>query len=173
MLFEGVGRYGRAMGHLGLRRATPADAAAVAVVWETGWRDGHLGNVPGALVAARTPESFRERAAARVADITVAEFDGVVGGFVMVAQDEVEQVYLAAEHRGSGAAADLLAEAEHQVAANGHDVAWLAVVAGNARARRFYERAGWTDDGPFDYQAPYGDTTIPVPCRRYVKPVPD
>jgi hypothetical protein len=46
-------------------------------------------------------------------------------------------------------------------------VAWLAVVPGNARARRFYERSGWADDGGFDYVA--GEIT--VPCRRYVKRV--
>ena len=55
---------------------------------------------------------------------------------------------------------------------NGHDVAWLAVVAGNARARSFYERMGWRDEGGFDYEAAVEDgTTVSVPCRRYVKPL--
>jgi hypothetical protein len=44
-------------------------------------------------------------------------------------------------------------------------VAWLAVVTGNARARRFYERSGWADDGELDYVA----DGVAVPCRRYVK----
>jgi GNAT superfamily N-acetyltransferase len=106
------------------------------------------------------------RAAERVGDTTVAEIDGAVAGFVMVVGDEVEQVYVAADHRGSGVAGALLAEAERQVAAAGHAQAWLAVVAGNARARRFYERSGWTDDGAFDYIAAGG---ITVPTHRYVK----
>jgi GNAT superfamily N-acetyltransferase len=38
----------------------------------------------------------------------------------MVVGDEVEQVYVAAGHRGSGVAAVLLAEAARRVAANGH-----------------------------------------------------
>ena len=63
----------------------------------------------------------------------------------------------------------LMAEAERQVAANGHRKAWLAVVAGNARARAFYERAGWSDEGPFDYAAAGEGGTIAVPCRRYTK----
>jgi GNAT superfamily N-acetyltransferase len=150
-----------------LRPATAADATAVAAIWAAGWRDGHLGHVPEELVAARTPSSFAERAAQRVADTTVAEAGEEVAGFVMVVADEVEQVYVSAAHRGSGIAGVLLAEAERQVAANGHARAWLAVVPGNARARRFYERQGWTDDSGFDYQA--GGVT--VPCRRYVKPV--
>jgi len=63
----------------------------------------------------------------------------------------------------------LLAEAERLVALNGHERPWLAVVEGNARARRFYERNGWTDEGPFDYPVQSADGPIPVPCRRYVK----
>ncbi|WP_433306782.1 GNAT family N-acetyltransferase [Actinoplanes sp. CA-030573] len=150
-----------------LRRARAADAPAVASIWAAGWRDGHLGQVPEELVAARTPESFAARAAGRVADTTVAEQGDTVAGFVMVRGDEVEQVYVGARHRGSGVAAALLAEAERRVAGSGHPVAWLAVVPGNARARRFYERSGWTDDGGFDYVA----TGIRVPCRRYTKHV--
>ena len=97
----------------------------------------------------------------------MAEVGGVVGGFVMVAGDEVEQVFVDASFRGGGVADALLAEAERLVAAGGHTVAWLAVVPGNARARRFYERSGWADDGGFDYVA----DAITVPCRRYVKQV--
>jgi ribosomal protein S18 acetylase RimI-like enzyme len=154
-----------------LRPATPGDAAAVAAIWEQGWRDGHLGNVPDTLVAARTPDSFRTRAADRVADTTVAVTGGRVAGFVMVVGDEVEQVYVSAEHRGSGIAATLLAEAERLVAAAGHRLAWLAVVPGNTRARRFYQRCGWRDEGPFDYPAVHNGQTIQVRCHRYTKPV--
>lgn len=154
-----------------LRQATADDAETVADIWYRGWQDGHLGNVPDDLVAIRTEESFYPRAATRVGDTTVATVDGVVAGFIMVVDDEVEQVYVDAAHRGSGVASALLAEAERQVRANGHDQAWLAVVGGNARARRFYERQGWTDEGPFDYPASIERGTLPVPCNRYVKPV--
>ena len=73
-----------------------------------------------------------------------------------------------AAQRGTGVAAALLGEAERQVRANGHPRAWLAVVAGNVRARAFYERSGWRDEGPFDYAAA-ADVPISVPCRRYAK----
>ena len=158
-----------------LRPARDADAAAVGRIWRDGWRDGHLGHVPPALVAVRTPESFLSRAAARVGDTVVAVVttDGgaeVVAGFVMTAGDEVEQVYVAAAHRGTGVAAALLAEAERVLAAAGHPEAWLAVVAGNTRARRFYERCGWSDAGPLDYAAKVpGRGTLPVPTHRYTK----
>ena len=154
-----------------LRPATADDAPAIARIWYFGWRDGHLGHVADELVALRTRESFDQRAAARVADTVVATVDGAVAGFIMVVGDEVEQVYVAGEHRGTGLAAALLTEAERLVAVNGHDRAWLAVAPGNARARRFYERRGWIDEGLFDYPAATADGPMPVPCRRYVKRV--
>lgn len=154
---------------LTIRAATADDADAIAEVWSRGWRDGHLGLVPEALVRVRTEESFYPRAAERVGDTTVAVADGVVAGFVTVVDDEVEQVFVAAGHRGTGVAGRLLAEAEAQVRANGHRRAWLAVVAGNARALAFYEREGWHDEGSFDYSADGPAGPIAVPCRRYVK----
>jgi GNAT superfamily N-acetyltransferase len=152
-----------------LRAATADDAAAVAAIWEPAWRDGHLGHIPGALVAVRTSESFRVRAAERVADTTVACVDGAVAGFVMVVGDELEQVYVDPARRGSGVAALILAEGERQVRAAGQRQAWLAVVAGNTRARAFYERGGWRDEGPFEYQAASADGPVPVQAHRYVK----
>jgi GNAT superfamily N-acetyltransferase len=156
---------------IGIRPATGADAPIVATIWHRGWLDGHEGHVPDELVSARTEASFQTRAAQRVADTTVATVDGALAGFVMVVDDEVEQVYVAQAHRGTGVAAALLARAEEIVAGNGHELAWLAVVAGNARARRFYERNGWIDQGPVDYPAATGGDPIPVPSRRYEKPV--
>ena len=154
-----------------LRPGTPADADAVAEVWHRGWHDGHAGHVPRGLTAARTVSAFRARTAAAVDVTTVAEVDGHVAGFVMVVGDEVEQVFVDRPHRGTGLAGLLLAEAERQVAALGHDVAWLAVVAGNSRARRFYERSGWTDQGDLPYEVTAAGETFISPCRRYTKPV--
>jgi ribosomal protein S18 acetylase RimI-like enzyme len=156
-----------------LRPAVSADAPAIAEIWQSGWRDGHLGHVPDALVAVRTPATFSTRAHDRIADTTVAVVDGSIAGFVMLHEGlhdgEVEQVYVAYAHRGTPVAPALLAEAERLLAAAGHSRAWLAVVAGNARARRFYERCGWVDEGPFDYPAP--DADVLVPCHRYTKSV--
>jgi ribosomal protein S18 acetylase RimI-like enzyme len=152
-----------------LRAATSADAGTVARIWTTGWRDGHLGHVPDELVAIRTPASFLTRATAAVAATTVAVVGEEVVGFVMVVDDEVEQVYVDAAHRGSGVAALLLDEAERQVAAGGHATAWLAVNPGNVRARAFYERRGWRDEGDVDYPAATASGTFVVTCRRYTR----
>ena len=154
---------------IAIRPARAEDAGEVAEIWRLGWHDAHDSLVPQELVDVRTSESFHTRAAERVPDTTIATVDGAVAGFIMVVDDEVEQVYVSAAHRGTGVAQALIAEGERQVKANGHDKTWLAVVAGNARARSFYERVGWVDEGVFDYEARAGDLTIAVPCRRYTK----
>lgn len=154
-----------------LRPAVPADVAQVAAIWTTGWRDGHLEHSPAALVAVRTPESFAERAGDRVADTRVAVVLGETGeeiaGFTMVGTDEVEQVYVASAHRGSGVAGILLADAARRVREAGHPTAWLAVATGNARARHFYAREGWVDEGEFSYPAATTSGVMNVPCHRF------
>ena len=49
-----------------LRPAVADDAPAIASIWHLGWRDAHLGNVPQALVDARTEASFLPRAVDRL-----------------------------------------------------------------------------------------------------------
>ncbi|MFC5179517.1 GNAT family N-acetyltransferase [Nocardioides taihuensis] len=154
-----------------LRPATAADMAAVAEIWHTGWHDAHAGHVPDGLTERRTLPAFRERADRRVEETTVAEVDGTVVGFTMVIDDEVEQLFVSRAQRGSGVAALLLVEAEAQVAAQGHDVAWLSVVVGNARARAFYDKQGWRDAGDLPYEVEAMGETFISPCRRYEKQV--
>ena len=153
-----------------LRPATPADIDTIAAIWHAGWRDGHVGHVPDALLEHRRYEDFLRRVPPRIPESVVAVLDGRVAGFVTVREDEVEQVYLSAESRGRGIADILLRHAETMVASR-YEIAWLAVAVGNARARRFYEKCGWIDAAPLDYRAEISGGTIPVPCRRYEKRV--
>ena len=152
-----------------LRPATPQDAESIAGVWHRGWADGHEGNVPEGLYAHRQADHFRRLVESRIGRTTVAVSEGVVG-FVTVHDDEVEEMYVDASARGSGVAAALLSHGE-QLVAEQHDVAWLADVPGNARARRFYEKCGWVDGGPLEYTAETTDGPFVVPVRRYEKRV--
>jgi len=154
-----------------VRPATAADVPAIARIWREGWADGHEGHVPEALVAERTPASFDQRARERVGQTWVADSGGTVAGFVVVVDDEVEQVYVDRSWRGRGVAERLLRHAEAVIGQGGRRTAWLAVVAGNTRARRFYARLGWRDRGPFTYQAQTATGTFPVPAHRYEREV--
>jgi ribosomal protein S18 acetylase RimI-like enzyme len=154
-----------------LRPATAADVPAIARIWREGWADGHEGHVPAALVAERTPESFDRRATERIGHTWVAEGAGTVAGFVVVVDAEAEQVYVDRSRRGGGVAGRLLRHAEAVIGRGGPRTAWLAVVAGNTRARRFYARLGWCDRGPFTYQAQTATGKFPVPAHRYEREV--
>ena len=151
-----------------LRAAMPGDLEAIARIWHQGWFDGHLGHVPDALLPYRRLADFRLRVPGRIEATTVATEDSRVVGFLTVHDDEVEQVYVAESARGGGAAGALLEEGERRIAAR-YDEAWLAVVAGNARACRFYARNGWRDAGGIEYPAEAGRGHVPVAARRYEK----
>jgi len=154
---------------LRLRPAAAADTDAVVEVWSSGWRDAHDGHLPEALVAHRSEATFRARIPEILATTTVATVDDRAVGLVVTTHDEIEQLYVARAHRGTGVAAALLRHGEATIA-EVHHRAFLAVVEGNTRARRFYERNGWHDAGPFDYHAwTTADERIAVPCRRYEK----
>jgi ribosomal protein S18 acetylase RimI-like enzyme len=155
---------------LTLRAASPDDIEVIAEVWHRAWRDGHLGHVPEALLAHRDLESFLRRVPERLASTTLATLGGRIVGFVTVSDDELEQLYVDASARGSGAAVALIRHGERTIAER-FERAWLAVATGNARARRFYAREGWSDAGPFDYAAQVAGGSIAVPCHRYEKHV--
>lgn len=150
------------------RPARPRDVDSIAAVWHAGWADGHAGNVPAALAHHRTMADLARLVGERIGGTTVAIVDSSLVGFVTVHDDEVEQVYVTASARGTGVVTELLDAGEAAIARS-HRSAWLAVVAGNTRARRCYERHGWRDAGPFSYAAETADGRFTVPAHRYVK----
>jgi ribosomal protein S18 acetylase RimI-like enzyme len=140
-----------------LRRATEEDLAEVIRIWQEGWADAHVGHVPEGLMRYRQSEHFEALAGERLGSMWVAESGGSIAGFVVTKGDEVEQLYVDRAHRGTDVAARLLRHGEAEVVGSGYTSAWLAVVAGNARARAFYARLGWIDAGPMIYRAQTAD----------------
>lgn len=82
--------------------------------------------------------------APRVAGIAVA---GPDRGGEEPPVGELWMINLAPQAWGRGLGTTLLAAAVDELGRAGHPEALLWVVAGNARARRFYEREGWEPDG--------------------------
>lgn len=141
-------------------------------LWFDGWHDAHAPIVPAELTRRRTLESFRQRMQDALAEVRVVGPPGAPLGFCMLKDDELYQLYVAAEARGSGAAALLIADAEARLAARGVATAWLACAIGNDRAARFYEKSGWHRAATFvsRLDTPEGDFLLPV--WRYEKALP-
>jgi GNAT superfamily N-acetyltransferase len=130
-----------------VRAAEKEEIDQLARIWLDAWTDAHAEIVPAALTRVRTYESFKQRLQALAADIRVVGPPGAPAGLCIVKGDELYQLFVSAEARGSGAAAALMADAERRLARSGVQTAWLACAIGNGRAARFYEKCGWNRVG--------------------------
>jgi GNAT superfamily N-acetyltransferase len=94
---------------------------------------------------------------------------GAPVGFCIVRGDELYQLFVSAQSRGSGVAAALIADAEARLSATGAETAWLACAIGNERAARFYEKCGWHRAGTTMNQVETSNGTFPLEVWRYEK----
>jgi ribosomal protein S18 acetylase RimI-like enzyme len=152
-----------------VRPAEDRDLDPLARLWFDGWRDAHEAIVPAELARLRTLESFRERLQAGLATVRVAGPPAAPLGFSMLKGDELYQLYVSAESRGSGVAAVLITDAEARLADRGVETAWLACAIGNERAARFYERSGWRRAGTVVIDAETSAGSFPLEVWRYEK----
>jgi ribosomal protein S18 acetylase RimI-like enzyme len=152
-----------------VRAADVAEIDHLARLWHDAWHEAHASVVPPELTRLRTPESFRERLHAAFPGIHVIGPIGSPLGFCVVKGEELYQLFVAPEARGSGAAAALIADAETRLAERGVDTAWLACAIGNDRAARFYEKSGWRLAGRFVNLADTASGPFPLEAWRYEK----
>jgi ribosomal protein S18 acetylase RimI-like enzyme len=130
-----------------VRAAEKVEIGHLAKIWYDGWHDAHAQIVPAELTRARTLESFRERLRVALPNVRVVGPSGEPVGFCIVKGDELYQLFVSAQSRGSGVAAALIADAEARLFDSGVETAWLACAIGNERAARFYEKCGWRRTG--------------------------
>jgi ribosomal protein S18 acetylase RimI-like enzyme len=143
-----------------VRPATVADAPAMGRLHVRAWQAAYRGHMPDdyldGLRAADRAAGW-ERALRRTRDraaVLVAEQAGQVTGFANVgpAADpegagELYAINVDPARWGTGAGRALLQAAQAELARLGFDETVLWVLPANARARRFYEVAGWVADG--------------------------
>lgn len=154
-----------------VRPATADELDQLATIWFDGWQESHAHLVPPALLRFRTQPSFRDRLEAVLPDIRVVGAPGAPLGFCIVKGDELYQLFVASEARGTGVAVALIENGEARLAASGVTTAWLACAIGNARAARFYEKRGWRLAGTIVNLAETSEGTFPIEVWRYEKDV--
>jgi ribosomal protein S18 acetylase RimI-like enzyme len=155
--------------HIAIASADPAQIAHLAQLWHDAWQDAHADILPAELARIRTVDNFRERLEAVLPHVRVALVDGAPVGFCIVEGDELYQLFVAAQARGSGVAAALIDDAEASMAAAGIATAWLACAIGNQRAARFYEKRGWCRAGNMVSRLPIPGGVFELEVWRFEK----
>ena len=161
-----------------LRPAAPDDAMAVARVHVRAWQVAYRGLMPEAYLSGLRPE---ERAArydfasldpARPRTLVAFEADTILGFATFspardeeaAGQGELCALYVEPDCWGRGIGRALASAAREQLHGLGFRNAVLWVVAGNARAERFYRADGWTRD---EMQRPRQIWSVTVSTVRY------
>lgn len=166
---------------LTVRAMTEADVPAVSEIRVTGWQKAYAGIVPQSYLDGMTVEADRERRLSHfgrpkgsTVDLVAVGADGRVVGWACLgpcrdsgdgtAVGELYTLYVRPSLTGSGIGRTLLDAVHGRARAEGFGLMLLWVLTDNARARRFYERAGYSADGAVrtdDYDS------VSVPEVRY------
>jgi ribosomal protein S18 acetylase RimI-like enzyme len=166
-----------------VRRAAAPDAAGIAAVHVDSWRRAYRGLLTDAVldgldVGRRTAGWTRllEDPDPRSAVFLTENPAGTVTGFVHIVPTrdgdgddrtgEITSIYVSPASWGTGAGRALMAAAVGAAHADGFDALTLWVLRDNARARRFYEAAGWAADGLTKDDVLAGTPIVEVRYRR-------
>ena len=110
--------------------ADAREIGQLAKLWYDSWQDAHAQIVAAELIRIRTLASLRDRLQAALPTVRVIGPPGAPVGFHMVKRDELYQLYVSAQARGSGVAAALLVDAEARLSRSGVETCWLACAIG-------------------------------------------
>jgi RimJ/RimL family protein N-acetyltransferase len=169
-----------------IREARIGDEDQIARVHVAAWRAAYRGMMPDAFLesldentrAKRWRERLDATSAGRRTFVAIAS-DSIVGiAGIGPARDEagtrgeLYMINLAPTAWGRGIASELLDQCVKDLSAFGHREAILWVLRQNARARRFYEREGWTQEGDRRLAISENGFTFEVDELRYVRAIP-
>jgi RimJ/RimL family protein N-acetyltransferase len=172
-----------------VRPAQVDDAARISEIHVLGWQGGYQGLLPQDYLDGMQADGERlERWTRRLGSadwsrggtLVADSGDGQLAGFANVGQSrdddaaagkvgEVVAIYLAPDSWGQGLGRELMAAALARLTRLGYDEVTLWVLDTNARARRFYEAAGFRPDGTLKV-----DNSLGFPLRevRYRRSLP-
>lgn len=140
---------------------TPTECTQLAAVQVQSWRVGYQGLLPQDYLAGLSVQQ-RAKRWARVLQMGVPTWvtvqDERVTGFISYgagtdtdaapSTGEIYALYIAPPYWRQGHGSLLLQHGLHALAALDYRQVWVWMLAGNARARRFYAQAGFVQDGP-------------------------
>lgn len=143
-----------------VRVATADDAMAMAQAHVRSWQAGYRGLIAQDYLDGLRPAEWARRYSfdpERGGRHTLVAVDGdVLCGHVTFGRSrddeladsaEVWALYVDPPRWGTGISSALMFAACARLTKAGHEHAFLWVLSANARARRFYERMGWSTDG--------------------------
>ena len=151
-----------------VRPATPADADAVARLFDLSFRDTFGRNYPpdelDAFLAGFDGGFYARAIAGPDSAVLMGEYDGQPAGFCFMGVQPdfpvespqrwwvLGQLYLLPVAKGSGMAQAMLAWAIDESRARGMEELYLTVWIDNPRARRLYENHGFVECGKYAYR---------------------
>lgn len=165
-----------------VRPATLDDVSDLARIHVDTWRAAYTGLIPDVVLAAMTLNRAIERWQTVLplhAPHHCLLAEGPTGdatGFVRCGPSrdeeaasttgEIQALYVRSTSWNTGTGRALLASAEKQLLADGFTEATLWVLTSNERARRFYQRCGWSTDGGIKQDQREGVVVDEVRYRR-------
>lgn len=142
---------------IGIRKAEPRDAAAIADVHQQAWRGAYSGIIPHRALNGminRRGAQWWANAIRRAATVLVVEMGGNIAGYATIGrnrareltqQGEIYELYLRPEYQGIGLGSRLFAAARQRLAESGLAGMVVWALEENAGALSFYEGAGGHD----------------------------
>ena len=142
---------------IGIRKAEPRDAEAIADVHHLAWRGAYSGIIPhralNGMIGRRGPDWWAN-AIRRAASVLVIEIGGKLAGYATIGknrarelsqQGEIYELYLRPEYQGIGLGSRLFSAARRRLADSGLKGLVVWALEENAGALSFYEGAGGRD----------------------------
>ncbi len=142
---------------IGIRKAEPRDAEAIADVHHLAWRGAYSGIIPhralNRMIDRRGPDWWAN-AIRRAATVLVVEIGGKLAGYATIGrnrarelaqQGEIYELYLRPEYQGIGLGSRLFAAAREKLADSGLKGLVVWALEENSGALSFYEGAGGRD----------------------------
>jgi ribosomal protein S18 acetylase RimI-like enzyme len=154
------------MSQVSYRIATAKDSATLEALFRRGFVDtfGHLYRPEdlAAFLSKVSEEAWRQELADPTLEVRLAEAEGEAVGFAKIGPvslpveqegpaTELRQLYVMKPWHGAGIAPDLMAWVIERAKMRGATDLFLSVWSENHRARRFYDRYGFTYVGPYAF----------------------